>query len=169
MCNTLHFNLWNHFCIQYPYDTYGNVLSHQWSFTFTCRYMCIYCFPLYYVQVYFTYSIPFYFILNIPSYICLNFYININKHCLILFYLDLPGPWHGPFFCLALWKVVPGEAEHLQPVGALVIPFVLLLTGDVEVPRGLSVVTQSSLLQKDHSAWVPQDSKVTLLTTALVH
>lgn len=58
-----------------------------------------------------------------------------------------PGPRHGPLHRLALWEVIPREAEHLQPVGASVTPFVGLGAGNMEVAGSLGVVTQSSLLQ----------------------
>lgn len=57
-----------------------------------------------------------------------------------------PGPRHGPLLRIALWEVIPSEAEHLQPVGARVTPPVGFGTGNVEVTGSLGVVTQSSLL-----------------------
>ena len=57
-----------------------------------------------------------------------------------------PSPGHGPLLRLALWQVVPGEAEHLEPIGSLVSPAVGLVAGDVEVARGLGVVTQGCFL-----------------------
>lgn len=69
-----------------------------------------------------------------------------------------PGPGHGSFLSLALWEMVPCEAVHLQPVGALVTPAVGLVAGDVEVTRSLGVVTQSCFLWRCHS----QRSSVTV-------
>lgn len=57
-----------------------------------------------------------------------------------------PGPRHAPLLWLALWEVISSEAEYLQPVGALVTPFVGLIAGNVEVARSLGAVTQSRLL-----------------------
>lgn len=58
-----------------------------------------------------------------------------------------PGPGHGTLHGVRLWEVVPGEAVHLQPVGALVTPLVFLLTGDVQVARRLGAVTHGRFLQ----------------------
>lgn len=69
-----------------------------------------------------------------------------------------PGPGHGTLHGVVLWEVVPGEAEHLQPVGALVTPLVFLLTGDVQVARRLVAVTHGRLLQREpQSVNLPRD------------
>lgn len=57
-----------------------------------------------------------------------------------------PGPGHGTLHGVALWEVVPGEAEHLQPVGAVVTPLVFGLAGDVQVARRLGTVAQGRFL-----------------------
>ena len=57
-----------------------------------------------------------------------------------------PSPGHRPLLRLALWQVVPSEANHLKPIGALVSPLVGLVAGNVEVARGLGVVTQGCFL-----------------------
>lgn len=69
-----------------------------------------------------------------------------------------PGPGHGTLHGVGLWEVVPGEAVHLQPVGALVTPLVFLLTGDVQVARRLGAVTHGRFLQGEpQSVNLPRD------------
>lgn len=63
-----------------------------------------------------------------------------------------PGPGHGFLHGVALWEVVPGEAVHLQPVGALMAPFVFLPTGHVQVARRLGAVTHGRFLQGESTS-----------------